>query len=191
VNLSISSPTVTEGHSGTVNAVFNITLSSASSRDVTVNYSTADLNANEEYWYGGTTATAGVDYTAQVGTLTIPAGQTSGTISVPVHGDRIGEWNELFFLHLGNPTHATLTSNLALGTITDDEPYVSFEYYSSSEVVEGNSGTKSMTFTVGSALRRSRDGGSPRMTASVVGSDYRSRRNLDFRRRHQPDHCRR
>ncbi len=65
VSLSISNPTVTEGNSGTVDAVFNVTLASTSSRDVTVDYSTADLNANEEYWYGGTTATAGVDYTAQ------------------------------------------------------------------------------------------------------------------------------
>jgi hypothetical protein len=148
VALSISSPTVTEGNSGMTNAVFNVTLASPSSRDVTVDYSTADLDPSEEYWYGGTTATAGVDYTAALGTLTIPAGQTSATISVPVIGDRVGEWTELFFLDLSNPTHAILSNNRAVGTIIDDEPYVSFEYYSGSEVVEGDSGTKLMTFMV-------------------------------------------
>jgi hypothetical protein len=148
VALSISSPTVAEGNSGTGNAVFNITLASPSSRDVTVDYATADLNPNEEYWYGGTTAIAGVDYTAAIGTLTIPAGQTSATISVPVIGDRVGEWTELFFLNVSNPTYAILTNDRGLGTILDDEPYVSFEYYSGSEVVEGDSGTKLMTFTV-------------------------------------------
>jgi hypothetical protein len=148
VALSISSPTVAEGNSGTGNAVFNITLASPSSRDVTVDYATADLNPNEEYWYGGTTAIAGVDYTAAIGMLTIPAGQTSATISVPVIGDRVGEWTELFFLNVSNPTYAILTNDRGLGTILDDEPYVSFEYYSGSEVVEGDSGTKLMTFTV-------------------------------------------
>lgn len=148
VNLSISSATVREGNLGTVNAVFTVTLASPSSAEVTVDYATADLSGNDVYWYGGLPATAGVDYTARTGTLTIPAGQTTGFISVPVIGDRLGEETELFFLTLSNPTHANLTNSRGVATITDDEPTVSFEYESTPGVVEGNSGTKPMTFTV-------------------------------------------
>lgn len=147
VALSISDATVVEGHSGSVNAVFNITLATPSSRPVTVQYSTADLDADEASWFGST-ATSGIDYTSSVGILTIPAGQTNATISISVRGDRIGELDEDFFVNLSSPNHAILSNTRGLGTIRDDEPYVSFEYYSGPEVVEGNSGTKPMTFIV-------------------------------------------
>jgi hypothetical protein len=148
VAMSISSPTVVEGNAGTVAAVFTVTLASPSDHDVSVDFATADLTPDQEYWYGGAAATAGVDYTATSGTLTIPAGQTSGTISVSVIGDRIGEPNELFFVNLSNPVHANIADPRAVGTIFDDEPYVSMDYYSEAVVVEGNTGTKPMTFTV-------------------------------------------
>ena len=80
---------------------------------------------------------------------------------MPVIGDRVGEWNELFFLNLSNPTYANIANPRALGTIIDDEPYVSLEYYSDPATVEGNSGTTPMTFTVDSVRRfgHSRDCG--------------------------------
>ncbi|HUE70756.1 MAG TPA: Calx-beta domain-containing protein [Pirellulaceae bacterium] len=146
--LSISGVSVVEGHSGTVDAVFTVTLSAPYDAPVTVDYATADLTPDEEYWYGGPAATAGVDYIATVGTLTIPAGQVSGTITVPVNGDRVGEQNELFFVNLTNPTSAIFASSQAVGTIIDDEPYVSMDYYSNPSVVEGDAGTTPMTFTV-------------------------------------------
>jgi len=50
------------------------------------------------------TATAGQHYTATSGTLTIAAGTTSGTISVPVLNDALFEANERFTVTLSNPT---------------------------------------------------------------------------------------
>jgi len=92
--------------------VFPVTLSEASSQAVTVQYATANG-----------TATAGSDYTATSGTLTIPAGQTQGTITVPVLGDALVEPDETFTLALSNPTNAELGSpSVATGTITDTTP---------------------------------------------------------------------
>ena len=55
-----------------------MTLSAPSTQAVTVDYTTAD----------GTATTAGSDYTAASGTLTIPIGQTTGTITIKVRGDK-------------------------------------------------------------------------------------------------------
>jgi hypothetical protein len=77
--ISISDVTVTEGNSGTIAAVFTVTLSPASGRNVTLNYATANG-----------TATAGSDFTAIASTpLTFTPGQTSKTISVTVSGDTV------------------------------------------------------------------------------------------------------
>jgi hypothetical protein len=67
---------------------------------------------------------------------------------VPVLGDRVGEQPELFFVNLSNPEFANLVRPQTLGTIQDDEPFVSFEYGVSTVVNEGNSGTTPLTFTV-------------------------------------------
>ena len=79
--LSINDVTLVEGHSGQRTALFTVSLSSASSHSVTVNFATADG-----------TATAPGDYIAADGTLTFAPGQTSQTISVTVKGD--GAQNE-------------------------------------------------------------------------------------------------
>ena len=135
-----------EGNTSTKAFSFTVTLSAVYDAPVTVAYATADLTPDDEYWYGLTAATAGVDYTATFGTLTILAGQTSGTITVLVTGDRLAEWDESFFVNLSNPTSAHLGSGLAVATIVDDEPRVSIG--DATAVLEGNSGTKSMTFIV-------------------------------------------
>ncbi len=136
-----------EGNTGTTIIAFTVTLSAAYDAPVTVDYATADLTPDEEYYYGPS-ATAGVDYQAKSGTLTFAPGETSQTIEVLVNGDRIGEWNyEYFIVNLSNPSGAQLSSSYALGTIVDDEPviYLANSYVS---VIEGNTGTTAMTFTV-------------------------------------------
>jgi hypothetical protein len=126
---------VTEGNSGTRNAVFTLSLSNPSSQSVTVNYATADGSA-----------TAGSDYQAASGTLTIPAGQTTGTITVPVMGDRLPEPNETFVVNLSNPTSATIGDGQGVGTIVDDEPRLSINDVTKAEGKRGK--TTLFTFTV-------------------------------------------
>lgn len=108
---SVASIRQPEGNSGTTPFNFTVTLSKRSKLPVTIDYQTVD-----------DTATAGRSYTATSGTLTIPAGQTTGTITVPVIGDTEYELTESFWLGLSNPTGATLDGNRAQATIADDDP---------------------------------------------------------------------
>ncbi|MBE9073063.1 Calx-beta domain-containing protein [Microcystis sp. LEGE 08355] len=115
ITLSINDLTVTEGNSGTTNAVFTVSLSSAASTVVTVNYATANG-----------TATAGTDYTAiPTTTLTFNPGETSKTITVAVNGDNQVELNETFLLNLSNlqanGSNVTLADNQGQGTINNDD----------------------------------------------------------------------
>ncbi|MBK8638689.1 MAG: hypothetical protein IPN92_10530 [Chromatiaceae bacterium] len=108
--LTIADVTLTEGHSGTQNALFKVSLARASSAAVTVKYATANG-----------TAQAGSDYVATSGVLTFPAGQLARTVSVAVRGDRVKEGNETFYANLSGPSGATLLDGSGLGTIGDDD----------------------------------------------------------------------
>ena len=102
----------TEANEGTdAAAAFEVTLSSAATGTVTVNYATADG-----------TAEAGADYTATSGTLTFAAGETAKTISVPVLDDAVDEGEETFTLRLSNAAGARITDGEAVGTIANDDP---------------------------------------------------------------------
>ncbi len=97
---------------GTANAIFTVTLSSAASSDITVNYTTADG-----------TAIAGTDYTTTSGTLTIPAGSTTGTISVPViNNPSVSSGTKTFSVVLSGASGATLGTAQGSETITDVAP---------------------------------------------------------------------
>jgi probable HAF family extracellular repeat protein len=133
--VTIGDATVTEGNSGTTDAVFTISLSEPSGQTVTVPYATQD----------GGDAVSGSDYLATSGTLTFAPGQTSQTISVAVAGDRIGEANETFAVVLSNPGGAILLDPSATGIILDDEPSIDGN---SVRVSEGNSGTVTALVTV-------------------------------------------
>lgn len=132
--VSINDVTVTEGNTGTTDATFTISLSKASSQDVTVHYATA-----------GITATEGSDYTAASGDVTIPHGQTSYSVTVAVTGDRHAESTETFAVNLSNPTNATIGDGQGIGTIYDDDPTISINDVT---VTEGNTGSVNATFTV-------------------------------------------
>src|SRR5262249_47798910 len=109
--LNISNATVTEGDSGTVAAVFGVTLSTATPWDVSVAYQTAD----------GTATIADNDYAGVSGNLTIPAGMTSTTITVSVNGDTSVEPDETFQVSLGNAVNATIAAGTGTGTILNDD----------------------------------------------------------------------
>jgi hypothetical protein len=134
-SIAIGDVTITEGNAGTRAATFTVTLSAPSAQPVTVQYATANG-----------TATAGSDYQARSGTLTIPAGQTTGTITVPVLGDRLPEPDETFVVNLSGATDATVADGQAVGTIADDEPRMSISDVTKAEGRKNQ--TTLFTFTV-------------------------------------------
>lgn len=109
--LSVSPISFTEGNDGTTLANFVVTLSRSSSRQITVNFATANGRA-----------AAGSDYTATNGTLTFAPGVTSRSISIPILGDTIYESNETFTLNLSNAVNATIANGQATATILNDDP---------------------------------------------------------------------
>jgi hypothetical protein len=119
--------------------VFPVSLNQASSKAVKIGYATSDG-----------TATAGSDYTAKTGTLTIPAGSTTGSITVVVKGDTQVEPDETLTLTLSQPTPSTTTylqNATATGTIVNDD-YDSNIQIGDVSAPEGNSGTTVMSFPV-------------------------------------------
>ena len=134
---SINSPSVSEGDSSTANLVFTVTLSGtrSSSSPLSVDYASSDG-----------TATAGTDYTAVSGTLTFASGVTSRTVAVSVTGDTTDESNETVVLTLSNASAGTgISTATGTGTIRDDDPNFSIN---SPSVVEGDSGSVNLVFTV-------------------------------------------
>ena len=89
---------------------FAVRLSAASGHRVTVKCTSADG-----------TALAGEDYAAELGTLTIAPGQTTGTIKVAVIDDTRAEADESFEMVLSEAANATLERDTATGTIMDDD----------------------------------------------------------------------
>jgi Calx-beta domain len=146
-SLAVSDALVTEGDSGTKNALFTVSLSAASAGPVTVDYATAEGSAK-----------APGDYTATTGTLTFAAGELSKQVAVSVVGDTLDELHETYSLDLSNPVGATLGDARGAGTILDNDPQVSL----SVDDVSAPEGGQSATFT----LSLSRESG------KIVTVDY-------------------
>ncbi|HKQ73370.1 MAG TPA: SBBP repeat-containing protein [Blastocatellia bacterium] len=139
--LSVNDVSVTEGNAGTINAVFTVSLSTASNLGVTVDFATAD----------GTATVADNDYNSASGTLVFSPLVTTMTISVVIVGDTRGEANENFFVNLRNPSFATIADGQGVGTIVDDDaPPPTLPALSISDVTapEGNAGVTNVVFTV-------------------------------------------
>src|SRR5207249_7680227 len=110
-SLSINNVSVTEGNVGTANATFTISLSAAMTSTVTVAYATSKV-----------TATAATDYVTASGVATVPAGQTSTTVTILVIGDTMDEPDETFNIKLSSSTNAIISAATGVGTILDDDP---------------------------------------------------------------------
>ena len=107
--LSVADARVTEGGGATLD--FTVTLGTAATQVVAVDYTTADG-----------TATAGADYTATSGTLAFAAGETAKTVSVPVLDDAHDEGEETLTLTLSNAAGARIADAEATGTIANTDP---------------------------------------------------------------------
>src|SRR5262245_8682061 len=139
-----------EGNSGTTNFTFTVQRTGGT---------TGDLGFSGTFAPGGTTSSdyvGGVTPTGFNGT--IPAGQTSVTVTIAVAGDTAPESDEAFSLTLtttsnaasGVTTQIDAAANAATGTILNDDGQV-VDFSAASVNVshpEGNSGTTDFTFTV-------------------------------------------
>ncbi len=119
-------------------AVFNVTLSAASSVPVTVDYRTSNGFA-----------LAGLDYQSQSGTIVFAPGQTTAAIRVTLEGDLNPEQSENFFVDLSNPTNALVTDSQAQGLIFDNDggqagPTLRIANVA---IVEGDIGTQNVVVT--------------------------------------------
>ena len=131
--VSVLDASVAEGDT----VVFTVSLSAASSQQVTVDYATSDG-----------TATAGEDYTATSGTLTFQAGDTTKTISVPVTGDTEDDGGETFALTLSNASGADLGDAEATGTIRDTDTTATPLTASFKNLPANHDGSSEFTFQV-------------------------------------------
>jgi hypothetical protein len=76
-----------------------VRLDTISGKDITIDYEIADSSTAQ-----------GADYVFTPGTLTIPAGQTQATISIPIVNDIFDELREIIWISLFNPVHVELGS---------------------------------------------------------------------------------
>ena len=138
---SVATVTVPEGNSGdTPFASVDVTLSAPSGRLVSVDYLTIDG-----------VASAGNDYDLTAGILEFPVGETVGTVTVRILGDDATEGDETFDVDLANPVNATLGAHPTTVTIQDNDPIPpgsAVFNVSGGTIREGNTGTRTLIFTV-------------------------------------------
>jgi hypothetical protein len=138
-SISIGGMQIIEGNAGTKVGTFTVTRTGGTAA-FAVNFATSDSNAT----------TADNDYVANAGTLNFAAGVNTQTISVTITGDTKYESDESFFVNLSGATNgATISGNLGIGTILNDDPVPAPSVaINDVTVTEGNDGNKVATFTV-------------------------------------------
>lgn len=131
--ISVSPANVAED--GAPNLVYTVSLNQASFSALSINYTI------------GGTATNGTDYATIASPLVIPAGNTTGTITVNPTADATIEANETVILTLNAGAGYTVgVPNSATGTIlNDDLPNLAINDVTANE---GNAGITNFTFTV-------------------------------------------
>lgn len=109
--VSISGVSVREGDAGLTNALFQVRLSTNSGVAVSVPYYTLNGTATDE------------DYTSNSGVIVFAANTPNlvRNISVPVRGDTNIEPNEFFYVQIYSVTNALLGTDVAAGTIINDD----------------------------------------------------------------------
>jgi subtilisin-like proprotein convertase family protein len=133
--ISVSDATVQEANGNSPTATFTIYLGAVAEAPVTVQYATANG-----------TAKAGTDYTPVANTATIPMGQSSVPVNVPILPQTSPVGNRTFFLNLTSPNGGYVERPQGVGTIIDGNavPAVSV---GDATVQASTSGTVTATFT--------------------------------------------
>ncbi len=115
-HISVADLNITEGDDGKKEAKFTISLNKADPNgDISIDFHTEDGTAQHE--------NNNSDYFSKSGTVIIPKGDTSVTVSVDVDGDFQDESDEEFYLILSNNSGGILDDNSATALILDDDTY--------------------------------------------------------------------
>lgn len=144
-------------------ATFVVSLSSASSSVVTVDFATI----------AGTAKGGGVDFSDRTGSVSISPGNTSATVSISVTPDSIDETDETFQLRISNAINATIAGGQAVATAIINDT----RYFSVSDVTVSEGGTATVTVTLNEPLAA---GATAFVTVTtengnaLAGSDYTS-----------------
>ncbi len=115
--------------------MFTVTLSQASTSNVSVRFTTANGSAR-----------SGRDYLGVSGTVTFAPGQLTRTITVTLYDDRLVEANETFFVRLSRATGATITDSSGTGTIVDNEATGAARSYLNSLAANANDDFQAMFY---------------------------------------------
>ena len=112
----------------------------------------AEADISVDYASNPVTALAGIDFTSISGSLTIPAGETSGTVSVSILGDTLVEPSEAFSVTLSQVSGPAELGQrpTGFGSIIDNDgpPPLPQLISTNASLVEGDSGTSVMSFTI-------------------------------------------
>ena len=158
--VAASTSPITEGS----DAVFTVTLSRAQAADVAVTYNLTE------------TGDFGVD-AATNQTVTVNAGQTTGTITISTTGDEVGEADGSVKVTLAAGTGYVVgsTGNTATVTVNDDDDPTATVAAGTSPIAEGGNAAFTVTLTPRPGCRLIRD------------LQHHGQRGLRRERRHQPD----
>jgi uncharacterized delta-60 repeat protein len=116
--ISINDVALNEGNKkGNSPFSFTITRSGDTSGASSVNFATSDGTATG----GGASPKSNSDYTSKSGTVNFAAGENIKTVTIVVKGDTKKEANETFNVNLSSQIGCTISDNLGIGTIQNDD----------------------------------------------------------------------
>ncbi|WP_293778665.1 retention module-containing protein, partial [uncultured Oxalicibacterium sp.] len=165
--VGVSSDAQTEG----TNLSHTVTLSAATTTTTTYAFTLAGNTASASD-FGAPTFSNGVTYDSVAGTISVPAGVTSFTVTIPTINDNIHEANETLDLSVGGVA--------AVGTILDNDAVPTIGSIGSPSTTEGGDLTYAVTltnpsststtypFTLGGGTAGSGDFGTPTFTNGVT-----------------------
>ena len=131
VEVSLSAPPVEEGHSDQRQANVTVSIDRPLSAPVVLTVGTLD-----------DTATAGEDYVAVTGhRVTIPAGRTSVSVPVAVHGDELVEADETLQVEVTALEGATAEEQLPVAVLTITNDDATALSVADAQVIEGDDGS--------------------------------------------------
>jgi hypothetical protein len=108
--VSVNNATVNEGNRGTTNITIPVILNPVAQNNVTAFFFVADGSAKDS-----------MDFVSTEGQLTIPPGQSTATITVPIINDTTPEPNETFSIVIDSVNGANVKAPVANVTIFDND----------------------------------------------------------------------